>query len=260
MQLPLSTLRTENMKSPKIIIAFFVAVSGCASVAFQSLQPNEVRSLRSGKTAVVVFDNEKKITYDNTTFYGVGIALSNATATYDGFFDLEQYAGSQLSKRFNERGLKSTAQQLPTSLWTSDLVAKYADVKGTMVGQTKNLEIKQNLPKAWKDFLVSNGYDYLILSVIPGLGVSASNFDRKQVLVGFWTTTYLYDVKKDTLAWSTTIGSGVPAEIQSSPKDLETNNFSTLRVALNKGFDFVFEADRGAWKGFDIGMGLKPKL
>lgn len=107
---------------------------------------------------------------------------------------------------------------------------------------------------------MSNGYDYLILSVIPGLGVSASNFDRKQVLVGFWTTTYLYDVKKDALAWSTTIGSGFPAEIQNSPKDLETNSFATLKVALNKGFDFAFEADRGAWKGFDIGMGLKSKL
>lgn len=145
-------LEKEKMKSPKIIFALLFALSGCASVSVLPLRPSEIQSLRNGKTAVVVFDNEKKITYDNTTFYGVGIALSNTTATYDGFFDLEQYAGVQLSKRFNERGLKSTAQQLPASLWTQDLVAKYSDVKGTVVGQTKNVEIKQNLPKAWKDY------------------------------------------------------------------------------------------------------------
>lgn len=245
------------MKLLNLIPVLFLTVTGCVSV--QPLSTDDIDRLKAGKTAVSTFDTTKMITYTNFTYYGLGVAQTNTTATYAGFFDLESPFSELFSKRFNDRGMKSDTKLLFTSMWTPDLVNIFSDKKRTMGGDMANLESKQKLPDVWRNHLLASGYDFMFLSVISGINITTTNFDTKVASTGIGADVFLYDVKKGSLAWSAILGAGFGAPIKDSPKEIENNDFALIREGLGKGIDLMFTVNAPAQKGIDVGMGLKPK-
>jgi len=247
------------MKKIRCLIIVLFGLSFWSTGYAKSLGEEDSNRVRSSKTAVVVLDIDKRIAYDETTFYGVGVGLSKTSATYNGIFDLEKYAGDHFVKQFGNRGVKSNLVKFSADLWSTDLVNLYSDAKEDRVGETKNVEAKQILPAKWKASLSSTGNDFLFLSVIPTLKAGVSNFDRKQALVGMFSTMYLYDVKSGALLWSNTLGTGFGVPIENSAKDIESKDFASAKEAIDKSINFFFTTNRGAYRGIDVGLGLSSK-
>ncbi len=243
-----------------LLLASYFILAGCASV--KPLEVDQLSRLKSGKTGVLALDSTKKLIYNNQTFYGVGIANTANTATYEGFFDSEKYISEAFSKRLNERGLQSVVLSLPASLRTPELMKRYSVGKKVMGGEPSDIETKRVLPADWKNFLAQSGYDYLFMSEISGLNVTTSNFDTTKAFVGTIADIYLYDVKSGALMWSATLSGAIPGAavtMKSSPKEVENNDFALTKEAVSKNVDLFFVVDAPIQKGIDVGMGLRSK-
>lgn len=245
------------MKFLNLLPVLFLTVAGCTSV--QPLDSSIIERLKTGRTAISTLDSDNKITYTNQTFYGLGVASSDTTATYVGFFNTEKVVSELFSTRLNERGLNSSVHLLPASAWSPDLVKLYSEGMRVMGSEPSNKESKRMLPAVWKDFLRTSGYDFLFLSVMRGVRVSTSNFNTKQAGVGIITDMYLYDVNNGTLIWSVPMGSFTGVPFKDSPKEVENNDFSLIREALGKSIDQIFTVNAPMQKGIDVGLSLKPK-
>ena len=90
-------IRWFQITTMAIASMLFLVISGCGSV--QPLRPDQLEKLRSGKIAVSAYDRSKTITYNNLTYYGLGIAQTQTTATYAGFFDSEKKSWPHQSKQ-----------------------------------------------------------------------------------------------------------------------------------------------------------------
>lgn len=245
------------MKLSNLFIVFFLLLTGCGSV--QPLKSDEVDQLRSGKMAISVYDSEKTITYDNLTYYGLGIAQTQTKATYAGFFDSEKFIGDLFSVHFNQLRVKSSVRQLPDNLWSPELVKIYA--LGSWYGSDlSSVENKRSMPIAWREYFATSGYDYVFVSIAPGIRVTATNFDTKQVMLGIGAPVYLYDVKKGILIWAHALHGGFNVPFKDSPKEIENNDFASIKDVIKKSVDNYFTIDgKGYLTGIGVGMGLTPK-
>jgi len=241
-----------------LVLMLLASLTGCVSI--QPMTAEQLASLRAGKTAVFAYDSSKKITYTDQTFYGVGVAIRDTKATYEGFLDIEPMLSENFAKLLNQRGVKATPLTYSRKAIDAGFTEKYFTPPVIRFGsEPSNIETKQTLPSFLKEAAAAGDYNYAFLVSSSGPSVTTNNFSSKEAYISSSADVYLYNAKSGALVWSGAYWLFAHIiKYKESPKEVEEDNFAALVPAIEKHVEWIFTHDAIAQKGLDTGMGLKP--
>lgn len=243
-----------------ILLSSILILSGCASLQSPPMKAGDIKTVKSGKTAVMFYDPIGKITYLEDSYRVLAIFTNTTEASYKGFWDMDKYMSKLHSNNLRKLGINAES------------IYKRFNAK-----EISYLNKKQkNMYKRWNEYLydgdakkinsklvdadlrkrlIRKGYSYLVWIPHRGYSLHMRTLGLAPLEQLFMSYS-LHDLKKDKVLWKGGFNTYTTLDLKGkTAKDyLERNSLKGYKSRVNTLTRSLYEGKHNGTVGVALGL------
>lgn len=245
-----------------LLLSFFLVLTGCASTSAPPIKTGEINSIKSGKTAVMFYDDDYRIAYLEDSYRVLAITVSTTHASYKGFWDIDKDMSAFHAKNLRTYGVNAESaykkfSKKEAKYYSAKQPAMYAALKDfySSEPQVKKKAESKIIDEKLRKRLIQKGYSYL--AWIP-LGLYSLHIRTLGLnpLENVAVDYIFYDLKKKKIMWNGAFSASNTIDLKGvKGKDfLEKNNLQGYKTRLKSLTSNMYKRKNNLSIGVTLGF------